>query len=371
MVLLVIYCKLLYNTYSPTNIFPKESYLAVPWLLRLKVFFAYFLDQRDGLLFYSPLFFLASWSLKKKLHHRYLLVGIALSYILFHAFTSVRGAHSPAGRPLMFVSWVFIIFIVHFYHTILPGHSQFFSRFSYKMLAGFSLFVTGWVFYYPLFMYQPVFSHTMDRASGFNLFFGSNTLPLWQYFPSFLTSPESVHTANFIWIGLLAAALIFYYTRPLKRIEKKLSPLPTVITASLLFLVFSFLYCFYPHVLLTPQNKYTDKTVSFFNNSRNFQYLEERNGFRIKGGSNYDIFIDRNMVFKETLTFRFLHTDVVNLTIRSGKNRLFQSDKKKTNTFIIHVSSLKTLTVGDRSVSHLGIETRTRTKNAFLWLEIE
>lgn len=371
MVLLVLYSKLLYNTYSPTNIFPRESYLAVPWLLRLKVFFAYFLDQRDGLLFYSPLFFLAFWGLKKKLNHRYLLVGIALSYILFHAFTSVRGAHSPAGRPLMFVNWIFIIFIAHFYHTILHEHSQFSFRFSYKMLAGFSLFVTAWIFYYPLFMYQPVFSHTLDRASGFNLFFGSNTIPLWQYFPSFLTSPQSGHTANFVWIGLLAAALIFYYTKPLKHIEKNLPPLRTVITASFLFLVFSFLYCFYPHVLLTPQNKYTGKTVSFFNNSKNFQYLEERNGFRIKGGNNYDLFIDRNMVFKEILTFRFLHTDVVDLTIRSGKNRLFRSDKNKTNTFSINVSSLKTLKVGDRLVSYLGLETRTRTKNAFLWLEID
>ncbi len=368
LVLLVIYSKLLYNTFSPTDIFPKESYLTVPWLLRLKVFFAYFLDQRDGLLFYGPLFFLAFLGLRKTFNHRGLLLWMGLSYVFFHAFTTVRGAFSPAGRPLVFIAWIFIIFIVHFYYEIVQGAV---SRFIFMALAGLSFFVTAWLFYYPLFMYQPVFSHTVGRASGIDLFFSSNTIPLWKAFPSFLTSPESGHPANLVWLVLLEAVLVFYYIRPLRRVEKPLKPFRLEIVTIVLFLVFSFLYCFYPHVMLTPQNKYTGKAVGFFNNSKNFRYVEGEKGFRVKGGGDYDIFIDRKMVAKERLTFRFLHTDVVAVTVRNGKRWLFESGKEKTGSFSIDVRSLKTLRVGDKWVSHLGFETRTGERDAFLWLEIE
>jgi hypothetical protein len=366
--LLVIYSKTLYNTYSPLNIFPRESYWTVPWGLRLKVLLAYFLDQRDGLLFYAPMFFLAFLGLRKKPADRGLLVWIGFSYILFHAFTTVRGAYSPAGRPLIFVSWIFILFIAHFYYNIMKGPV---SRFSFGVLAGLGVFVSAWLFYYPLFMYQPVFSHTADGASGMALFFGSNTVPLWKMFPSFLTSAENGHPANFIWIGSAAAILVLYYLRPLKREEKPLKGMWNEALAFSLFLVISFLYCFYPHVLLLPRNKFTGKSVSFFNNSRNFNYVDSENGFRIKGGGTYDIYIDRNMVTKDILTFHFYHTDVVDVTIRNGKRRLFRSDKSKTGTFTIAVSPLGMLRVGDRNVTHLGFETRTKQADAFLWMQIE
>jgi hypothetical protein len=371
LLLMVIFCKTLYNTYSPTHIFPEESYWTVPFWLRIKVFFAYFLDQRDGLLFYSPLFFLAFFGLKKKLKDRNLLLGMALSYILFHAFTSVRGAYSPAGRPLVFVIWIFILFIAHFYFHTLKEKPPFSNHLSYKVLTGLSFFVLAWFFYYPLFMYQPVFAGTVERASGLNLFFGSNYIPLWKLFPSFLTSPTSSHPANFVWIGLLVLLLIFYYFKPFKGFKTPLLSRRKELIGFLLFFVFSFLYCFYPHVHLIAENKYIGKSVSFFNNSKNFRYVEDREGFRIKGGNNYDIFIDRKMVTQERITFRFTHTDVVDIFILNGKQRLFQSDKKQTSTFSIKISSLKTLKVRDKLVSHLGMRTHAREKDVFLWLEIE
>jgi len=385
LILLVIYCKTLYGTYSPTNIFPKESYWATPWLLRLKVFLAYFLDQRDGLLFYCPLFFLFFFSLKKKVvikvSQKYLLLGIALSYVFFHAFTTVRGAYAPAGRPLIFVSWIFIIFIAHFYYNILNDH------FSFKLLAGLSFFILAWLFYYPLFVYQPVFSHTIERASGINLFFGSDFIPLRHFSPSFLTSPESGHPANFLWIGFLVLLLVVHYVdwsginkkffggvqmlhgaifqkRPPGRRRHRL-------IVFLLFLSFVFLYCFYPHVHLINKNKHTGKTISFYNNSKNFRYVPGRKGFRIKVGNNYDIFIDRKMIQRDNVTFRFIHTDVSDVIVRNGKRLLFQSDREKESSFSMRLSSLKTLRVKNKLVSHLGIETRASRENSFLWLEID
>lgn len=373
--LLVIYSKTLYGALSPTNIFPKESYWSVPWLLRLKVFLAYFLDQRDGLLFYSPLFFLFFFSFKntKKLDRRFLLLGIAVSYVFFHAFTTVRGAYSPAGRPLMSVSWIFILFIAHFYFNIIE-EKTFFSGFVFKLLAGLGVFVLAWLFYYPLFVYQPVFAGTTERASGLNLFLGSDFVHLWELFPSFLTSPKSGHPATFAWIGVLAVLLLFYYS---KRSTANKTPVlergkaPATVMAAAVFLLFAGIYSVYPHVHLINQNKHTDKTISFYNNSKNFKYMEEQKGFRIKAGNDYDIYIDRKMLRQDKVTFRFTHTDATAVTVRNGKQVLFRSSGKKQSRFTLDLSQLKTLNVKNKLVSHIGIETVTGSKTAFLWLEME
>jgi hypothetical protein len=46
-----------------------------------------------------------------------------VSYVFFHAFTTVRGAYAPAGRPLIFITWIFIIFIAN-NEKLLPGASR-------------------------------------------------------------------------------------------------------------------------------------------------------------------------------------------------------------------------------------------------------
>ena len=371
-VLLVIYSKTLYGSYSPTDIFPKESYWSVPWLLRLKVFLAYFLDQRDGLLFYSPLFFLFFFSLKKRLQGQFLLLGIASVYVFFHAFTTVRGAYAPAGRPLMFASWIFILFIAHFYFHTLKEKAGSLAYFTYRLLVGFGFFVLVWLVYYPLFVYQPVFAGTLERASGLNLFLGSDFMPLWRFFPSFLTQPLSSHPANFAWIGLLSLALPVFYLEPLKRIKKPFFTHAPAFIALVLFLLSAFLYCFYPHVHLIHRNKHTDDIISFYNNSRNFHFVPEKRGFRIKAGNRYDIFIDCQRIRNDNVIFHFAHTDVNDLMVRNGKRLLFNSESRgeKEISLPIRLSSLTTLKIKNKLVSHIGIETRSKQENSFLWLEI-
>lgn len=372
MVLLVLYSKVLYNAWSPTHIFPRESYFSVPVLLQLKVFFAYFLDQRDGLLFYAPLFFLAFAGMRKKINHRWLLVGTALAYVGFHAFTSVRGAYSPAGRPLMFVSWIFLIFIAHFYFNIYRDAPQFREGFSFKFLAGMSVFVVIWLAYYPLFMYQPVFSYTLERPSLINLFMGGSVIELWKFFPSFLTSPENIHPANFIWIGLLLSGLLYYYLRPLKRVTIETPEMRKLIPIILLFLGFTALYCIYPHVHLLPRNKFTGKQVSFFNNSKNFKYVESEQKFRVKTGNRYDIYIDRKMKLKDRLTLRFTGGgDDLKVTVWHGKQQFFETSGKKPGELLLNVNELGILKLGDKQLSHLGFDISGDDKNSFLWLEIE
>ncbi len=380
-ILLIIYCKVLYGTYSPANIFPRESYWSVPWLLRLKVFLSYFLDQRDGLLFYAPLFFTSLWGMKKyNLEGQKLLLAIGGSYVFFHALTSVRGAYAPAGRPLMFISWILIVFIANFYYNNVAaeGGSTFGRRFSYRFLAGWSFFILPWLFYYPLFLYQPVFAATTGRASGLNLFLGSSAVPLWKGFPSFLTSPPGPHPANWVWLIVLVAALVFFYTR-----KHKPAPSPANapvspwrnLSVALLFSGLVFFYCFYPHVHLLPRNKYKGKPLAFFNNSRNFRYVDEHTGFRIKAGNNYDIFIDRKMTPGGKVSFQFQHNGAVDIAVRHGKRLLYRSAnegiKTEAESFTLDISSLGILEMAGKQVSHLGIETVSSQEHAFINLKIE
>jgi len=369
LILLLIYSKSLYGSFSPTSVFPQESYWSVPWLLRLKVFFAYFLDQRDGLLFYSPLFILFFFSFKKKLEHKILLLGIAFIYVFFHAFTTVRGAYAPAGRPLIFVSWIFILFIAHYYFNRIKPSSNPLSPFIFRFLAGMGFFIVVWIFYYPLFVYQPVFAGTVQRASGFNLFWGSNFIELWKFFPSFLTKPPDLHIANLGWIIFFTIALSIFYLKKTNLPFKQIN----IIVPFFSLIILTYAYCFYPHIHLISQNKYTDKSISFYNNSKNFLYIPERKGFRIKGGNSYDIYIDRHLVHKEKIIFHFSHTDITSLTLRNGRHLLYSINAGESNrtTYAIPVANLDSLKVNNKLVSHIGIETHTSEPDSFLWLEIE
>ncbi len=381
LVLLVIYCKTLYGSFSPTDIFPKENYWGVPWWLRLKVFLAYFLDQRDGLLFYCPLFFLFFFSFKKRFTGKNVLLGMAGIYLFFHAFTTVRGAYSPAGRPVMFISWILILFMAHFYFNVMnlintKGTVEY-RRFRVlvRVLVGLSLFVSVWLFYYPLFVYQPVVAETVERASSFNLFWGSDNITLWRFFPSFLTAPATSHPATYIWIALLLVLMGIYYFKPFKPMTQTLSTSSkSIVMVLLLFLGFSFLYCFYAHVALRNDKKYTDKIISFYNNSGNFIYQPDSKGFRIKAGNTYDIFIDRDLKLSERVTFVFSDTESCQVILRNGRKILFQSWGQKREVFTFALSTLSMVKVKNKWVSHIGFETsilKQTGATTFLWLEIQ
>ena len=370
LILLMVYSKSLYGSFNPANIFPSEGYFAVPILARVRTLFAYFFDQRDGLLLYAPLFFLAFFGLKRKFPFRGILSWTAVIYILFHANTTLRGAYSPAGRPLIFVSWIFIILIVNFYYT-LEERQQ--GKTLFKLLSGLSIFVLVWLFYYPLFVYQPVFSVTTERASGLLTFFGGSYINLSPLFPSFLSISNWNYPTNYVWLGFFVFLLFLYYVPSLKAPFRRLPKMWEKVVSFLLFLLLAFLLCFYPHIHLIGQNKFSNKKVAFFNNSKNFYYIEGREVFRIKAGNKYDIYFDLKRKGEDRVQFRFLNTDQVDVTVRNGSRLLFQSQEKKEGTFSLRLSKLRKMKVKNKLVAHIGIETAPSASkdNPFLFLKIE
>ncbi|MCK4942463.1 MAG: hypothetical protein KAS65_02750 [Candidatus Aminicenantes bacterium] len=359
--LLMLFCKSLYQTFNPAEIFPVQDYFVAPVILRVKVLLAYFLDQRDGLLFYSPVFFLMFLGFKNRLRFQNILLWIAVPYVGFHAFTTVRGAYSPAGRSLMFVSWIFIIWIANFYFK--QNRDQ--NGYGFKLLTGLSVFVLFWLFYYPLFVYQPVFGYSTQRGSTFLLFMGSSIVNLWKFFPSFLTRPGSPHLANYIWIGSVLVFLILFYLKFYMILPSKKRQ---VFISLSLFLLLTYLFCFYPHVHLIPENRYQDEKISFFNNSRNFRFIPDQQGFNILAGNTYKIFLEPRSQHP-SLNLVFANTDQVEVWVTNKTSRLFRSGRQKTSRFSIEWKKLKSIKIKNRTVFPIEIRTRTRAKQAFLFLQ--
>jgi hypothetical protein len=360
LLLLLIYTRTLYGSFNPAAIFPGENYFLAPLALRIKVLLAYFLDQRDGLLFYSPLFFLLFFGFKAKIKSQKVFLWISIPYLVFHAFTTVRGAYSPAGRPLMFVSWIFMVWIAGFYFH--QPHDN--SRTGFRILTGFNVFVLIWLFYYPLFMYQPVFSQTLERATSWLMFLGSSVMAIWRFFPSFLTRNPGPHPANIIWIGLMVLLIGLYYgKRSLPRLVEKYREL----LLTLLFLVLSFVFCFNPHVHLIPGNRHADGHIALYNNSKNFRYIEDLKGFNILAGQTYRIFLEPGT---HSLTFLFRNTDKIQVKVHNKTRLLFQSRGRFSDQFSVSQSSLKTLKIKRKTIIPLEITTRTREAQSFLFMQI-
>ncbi|MBD3414083.1 MAG: hypothetical protein GF421_06615 [Candidatus Aminicenantes bacterium] len=360
--LLLVFLKTLYNTFNPADIFPGQGYFSAPMILRVKVFLAYFLDQRDGLLFYSPLFFLFLLGLKKRIKNQNVLIWIGLSYPLLHAFTTVRGAYSPAGRPLMFVSWIFMVLIANFYFEF----SRSKKGYGFRWLTGLSLFILFWLFYHPFFIYQPVFSQTTQRASSLLNFLGSRFIQLWTLFPSFLTNPQTGHPANLVWITALVALVIFFYSKKFRfhHFQRHQN-----LIAFGFFVIFFYLICLHPHVHLITASRYSSEKINFYNNSGNFRYVRDRDGFGMLAGQTYQIFLEPKPGQRE-ITLAFSNTDQVDLMVYNKTQRLFDSRDGERPQFSLALSDLSSLKIKNKTVFPVEIRTRSQKKKAFLFMKI-
>ena len=245
------------------------------------------------------------------------------------------------------------------------GQSRDQNGYGFKLLTGLSVFILFWLFYYPLFVYQPVFGYSTQRASTFLLFMGSSIVNLWKLIPSFLTRPGSLHLANYIWIGSILVFLILFYLKFHKILPSKKRQ---VFISSSLFLLLTYLFCFYPHVHLIPENRYQDEKICFFNNSRNFRFIPDQQGFNILAGNTYKIFLEHRDQ-QPSLNLVFANTDQVEVWVTNKTSRLFRSGRQKVDRFSIEWRKLKSIKIKNRTVFPIEIRTRTRARQAFLFLQ--
>ena len=243
--LLALYSRILYGSFDPTVISPEKNFFAIPLAGKIETLLSFFLDQRDGLLVYAPvvlmLFLVFKKATRRAITDFPLLATTFISYILFHASTTVRGGYSPAARPTLFVLWIMVVFSIAVYRQ--AGES---GKTLFRFLAGLTCFATFWFFYYPLFLYQPVTREVSQRASSLLLFLGSAAVDLSSVFPSFLKKSNAGYLPNWIWLTLLTAAAVLYYSR--SSWKGSIGAARSIFPALGLVLMVSI--CFIPHVQL-------------------------------------------------------------------------------------------------------------------------
>jgi hypothetical protein len=237
------------------------------------------------------------------------------------------------------------------------------SRRLFRFTAGMTVFATAWLFYYPLFVYQPVTREVSQRAAALLLFLGSEAVRLTSLFPSFLKASNTAYLANWVWLGLLAAGLGLYTA---KRSRPQLF-LPARLIAPFLGLALLALLCFIPHVQL--QTRYSASGLSFYCNSRNFSYKKETKSFKILAGQDYDLFFDMDGCAAERLDLRLLNSGRVALVVKNGKRTLLAENQAAESRIKVSLGALKKFSLGRRKLAHLGLESEPGPAATFFWLE--
>jgi hypothetical protein len=193
-----------------TLTFLKEMLTGIPFRFRWETLAGYFLDQRDGLLFYAPIYFFALLGFvemaRKKGKDFLLLLFIIAPYILFYAFVAQRAGYSPQARPIMAVIWGMVVGLGYFLAT---NAKKIFSYLLNFAVALSLLFV--WILLQnPLALLQPTTVGTTER--GGDLFYRLSNLHFYlpNWLPSYIKVEEWRWLPNFIWLGLLAVFLVAY-----------------------------------------------------------------------------------------------------------------------------------------------------------------
>jgi hypothetical protein len=294
-VLFAFYTKALYGTFYPMAIYEgvltadrmeafREMVRNIPVMLRIDSFFDYFLDQRDGLLLYSPIYFFIFLGVveafRRSKKDLFALLFVSLPYLLNYAFFSHRQGHSPQGRVLTNISWVAAIFLGYF---LVHNRKKFYS-FLFWFAAVIGLVFVLLLFQNPLFLYQPT-THQFTFRGG-ELFVHLSNLHFYLpgLLPSFIKVNNLGYVPNYIW---LAAILVFIagYARKRNLGPKKIQRTPRLFSLPLLTMVglavfFLWLVLFPRIVLLFPENAAysSGERISYYNLGRHVQMKADEPG---------------------------------------------------------------------------------------------
>ena len=260
LVLFYLYLYNLYGSFYPFSIYEgvmtperlnafRQMMLKIPVMLRIDTFFDFFLDQRDGLLLYSPLYFFSLLGVieafRKSKKELFTLLFISLPYVLNYAFFTHRQGYSPQGRVLTNISWVGAILIGYF----LVYNRKKIYAFLFWFACSISLGMVFLLLQHPSFLYQPTTHEFTFRPGALFVSLSNIYFFLPNLLPSFIKINNLGYIPNFIWIlALIAFCLLYVFLKkdiPLKRnfhFSFSLS----------LLLILVMLWVLYPRTILYP-----------------------------------------------------------------------------------------------------------------------
>jgi hypothetical protein len=202
---------MLYGSASPLSVYEgvmtpeqaaayKDMIFGVPLLDRLSAFFDYFLDQRDGLLLYAPLYFFALLGFvemfRRARREFWSLLFIAAPFVLNYAFFTHRQGYAPPGRVLTPLIWTAAVALGYFLaHADRPG-----IRVAFRTAVFLSVGIAVLLLAHPPFLYQPTTHEFTERPGDLWVWLGNARIFLPPLLPSFIKVDNSGYLPDYLWI---------------------------------------------------------------------------------------------------------------------------------------------------------------------------
>ncbi len=247
----------------------------IPLTMRIETFLGYFYDQRDGFLFYSPLYFFSFLGffemVKRKMADAISLLLTAVPFLLNYSFLTHRGGASPQARPILPIFFIFPIFLSYFLEF---GKGRFF-RFLFFSSIIISIIFSFILLKNPLFLYQPTTHEVTERSGALFIYLSNFWFPLPSFLPSFIKADTSYYLPNYIWIALTAIFVSGYLLRQKIKVKMDFETLGII----LLSVFFSIYFVLFPRGYLHGSKKviYNLKTkVSFHSIPENVEIEREK-----------------------------------------------------------------------------------------------
>lgn len=211
----------MYGTFSPMAVYEgiqtperaralMQAVLSYPLSMRLDSFFDYFLDQRDGLLLYAPVYLFALLGIVPAFRRRrsdfWYAALIALPFLLNYAFFTHRQGVSPQGRVLAPLIWAGALMLAYF----LDGTRSRIFRAAFGIAAAASVAIAVLLHFHPDFLYQPTTHEVTERAGAFFVYLSNMRFFLPPLLPSFLKFPIQDYPPNTIWIAGVALIAVLH-----------------------------------------------------------------------------------------------------------------------------------------------------------------
>jgi len=211
----------IYGTFSPFSVYEgvltperlqafKDAALSAPLSMRFDTFFNYFLDQRDGLLLYSPFYMFAFLGFveifRRSKRDFFVLLFIPAPYLLNYAFFTHRQGYSPQGRILTPVSWIMALAVGYF---LIHNRKRLYA-FLFCFLSATGVAIVTFLLVHPHSLYQPTTNEFTSRAGEMFVHLSNMYIFLPHYLPSFIKVDNMGYVPNYLWILAILSFLCIY-----------------------------------------------------------------------------------------------------------------------------------------------------------------
>jgi len=293
--LFAFYTKELYGTFNPMAIYEgvltaervqafREIVMNIPVMLRIDSFLDYFLDQRDGLFLYSPMYFFIFLggveAFRRSKKDLFVLLFISLPYLLNYAFFTHRQGHSPQGRVLTNISWVAVVFIGYF---LVHNRKKLYS-FLFWLSAVIGFVFVALLLRNPHFLYQPTTHEFTFRGGELFVYLSNLHFYLPDLLPSFIKVNNLRYVPNYIWLAVILVFIAGYLWKK-DDSQKKMTKTPRPFLIPLLTIcgvaVFFLWFVLFPRTTLLFPTKAaysSGERISYYDLGRHVQMKKNEPG---------------------------------------------------------------------------------------------